>query len=105
MSKSEKPATKPTSNKRESPKDTELQKVTQARRQFFVAGLNMSWQLAIVVLVPVIGGHKLDERFSSTPLWTFIGLGLALLLMFFILKRQLQLVSPDIAAPAKGPKQ
>lgn len=39
--------------------------------------LNMSWKLAIVVLVPVVGGAKLDAHFGTTHLWTFIGLGVA----------------------------
>lgn len=39
----------------------------------------MSWQLAIVFLIPVIGGVKLDKHFGTSYLFTFIGLGLATL--------------------------
>ncbi len=38
--------------------------------------LNMSWQLAIVILIPVVGGYQLDKHFDMT-LFTFVGLGLA----------------------------
>lgn len=37
----------------------------------------MSWQLALVVLVPIIMGVKLDKAFHTGSLYTFIGLGVA----------------------------
>ena len=37
----------------------------------------MSWQLAIVVLVPIIGGVELDKAFGSSHICLFIGLALA----------------------------
>ncbi len=43
-----------------------------------VTALNMSWQLAIVVLAPVFAGVQLDKHFG-TSVWTFVGLGLALI--------------------------
>jgi F0F1-type ATP synthase assembly protein I len=35
--------------------------------------LDMSWRLALAVLVPIVGGHYLDKHFDSTPLITVIG--------------------------------
>jgi len=49
-----------------------------ARQAFVFAALNMSWQLAVVVLVPVVGGVQLDKHFGTGYIWTFVGLGLAL---------------------------
>lgn len=43
---------------------------------FIVMALNMSWQLAVVVLLPVIGGAELDKA-AGTSVYLFIGLGLA----------------------------
>lgn len=40
--------------------------------------LGMSWQLALVVIVPIVGGHFLDQRFMTDPLLTLIGLVVAL---------------------------
>jgi hypothetical protein len=40
---------------------------------FMAAVLGMSWQLAIVVLLPLIGGYELDQHFKSTPAWTAVG--------------------------------
>lgn len=52
--------------------------------------LNMSWQLAIVVLVPVIGGVWLDKSFDTSHLYTFIGLAVALLGCIAVMWRTLQ---------------
>lgn len=61
-----------------------------------MAALNMSWQLAIVVLVPILGGYALDMRFNSLPLWTATGFVLALLSMVAVVWRQYKLFSPKI---------
>ena len=37
----------------------------------------MGWQLAIVVLVPIIGGVQLDKMLDISPVLLFVGLGLA----------------------------
>jgi len=54
---------------------------------FMAALLDMSWRLAIVVLVPIIGGFKLDEHFDITPVLTIIGFLLAMAGVFLIMKR------------------
>lgn len=95
MSDTAKPTNAPTST-RGGKTDTELQRSAAARQQFFAAAANMSWQLAIVVLVPVIGGFKLDQHLHSAPLWTITGFGLAIIGMGMVVWRQLQLFSPPI---------
>lgn len=54
-----------------------------------VAALDMSWRLAIAVLVPIIGGYELDKRLGSMPVLTIIGFLLAMTGLFFILKSTL----------------
>jgi F0F1-type ATP synthase assembly protein I len=66
----------------------------KARRDFFVAALTMSWQLAIVVLVPLIGGFKLDESLNTSPALTLVGFFLAMAGTAAIVWRQLQRLSP-----------
>lgn len=44
-----------------------------ARQQFVGAALNMSWQLAVVVLVPIFAGVQLDKHFDMVPVWTIAG--------------------------------
>lgn len=59
------------------------------RAIFVIAALDMSWRLAIAVLVPIIGGFELDKQLESTPALTIIGFLLAMAGLFFILKRTL----------------
>lgn len=46
------------------------------KRAFVTTALDMSWKLAIVVLVPVLAGVQLDKMFGTSFI-TFIGLALA----------------------------
>ena len=71
------------------------QQISAARQQFVTSALNMSWQLAIVVLLPFVGGYKLDQHFHSNPVLTLLGFGVAMLGVAAVLWRQLQLLSPD----------
>lgn len=103
MSKFSKPAPLPTTTKGGSIPPSEPQKVSAAKQQFMAAALNMSWQLAVVVLLPIVGGFKLDEHFHSLPLWTISGFVLAMLGMAVVVWRQLQLFSPSAGTDtAKG---
>lgn len=49
------------------------------RNLFLILLLSMTWQLAIVVLIPLVGGHELDKHYHTAPLWTVIGGVVALL--------------------------
>jgi F0F1-type ATP synthase assembly protein I len=59
------------------------------RAIFVIAALDMSWRLAIAVLVPIIGGFELDKHLGTTPALTILGFLLAMAGLFFILKRSL----------------
>lgn len=48
-----------------------------AKRQFISTAMNMGWQLAGAVLLPVIIGVKLDDHFKTTPSYTLVSLFLA----------------------------
>lgn len=60
------------------------------RSVLLIAALDMSWRLAIAVLVPIIAGFELDKHFDITPVLTIIGFLVAMAATFFILKRTLQ---------------
>lgn len=49
----------------------------QAKKQFFSASLTMGWRLAVTVVIPIVVGVKLDERYDSAPSLTFLGLIIA----------------------------
>ena len=53
------------------------------------AALQMSWRLAIVVLIPLIGGVKLDQRFNTSPYLTILGVLLAIGGVYYVLRRVL----------------
>jgi len=42
------------------------------RNLFMSLGLDMTWQLALVVIVPIVGGFALDKRYHTTP-WLLLG--------------------------------
>ncbi len=58
----------------------------------------MSWRLAVVVLVPIIGGFKLDQHLHMTPLLTITGFLLAMAGMAIVLIRMLQEVKESTSA-------
>jgi len=74
------------------------------RSAFLVMATNMGWQLAVVVLVPVIGGAQLDKALDTTYL-IFIGLGVALLGSGAVMWRTMQLANrlpvPKLTAAQK----
>lgn len=59
------------------------------RNLFLVMALNMSWQLALAILIPVIGGVQLDETLDTT-LFTFVGLAVAFVATGVVLWRTMQ---------------
>jgi len=67
---------------------------------FIGAALDMSWRLAIVVLVPIIGGFELDQRLHTSPLLTIVGFLLALAGMAVVLWQMLLQVN-QMPAPKK----
>lgn len=58
---------------------------------FFSMGLDMSWRLALSVLVPIIGGAELDKHFNSSPLLLIIGFALAIVFTIVTIRRTLAL--------------
>ncbi|MCA9323826.1 AtpZ/AtpI family protein [Candidatus Saccharibacteria bacterium] len=56
--------------------DEEMQRlasVMDARQQFLVSTADMSWRLAITVVVPIVAGVKLDDYFNTSPSLTLLG--------------------------------
>ena len=68
--------------------------------------LNMSWQLAIVVIVPILGGYMLDQRLHSSPVLVLLGLVIAVIATCGVLWRTVQLANSRVAAlQPKGDKK
>ncbi len=66
---------------------------TSPQWSFLSSALSMSWQLATIVLLPVLGGFALDGQLDSSPLWTVVGFVIALGGTFGLFRRLL--ASPD----------
>lgn len=71
------------------------------RNVFMGMALSMTWQLALVVVIPIIGGFKLDEALSSSPWFTVLGFVIAAVGTMLVLKR---IVLVANAKAAGGPK-
>jgi F0F1-type ATP synthase assembly protein I len=63
--------------------------------------LSMSWQLALSVLLPVIGGYGLDKYLNTKPLFTLLGLGLAFLLVISVMVKVVKEANDKTAKVAK----
>ena len=57
---------------------------------FFSATFAMSWQMAIVVLVPILAGFELDQKIHAQPVFTILGFLLAIAGMVVVVRHQLQ---------------
>lgn len=104
MTTTAKPATKPTSPKHTNQTDLQTGDISTARQNFLIAFGNMSWQLAIVVLVPILAGVKLDQHFKTGSTLTIVGLVLAMIGMGLVMWRTLQ-VANRIPVPKLTAKQ
>lgn len=87
-------------------------KVEQAKSPsgvFVGMALDMSWRLAVVVLVPIIGGFYLDKAFATSPLLTIVGFVLAMAGMALVMKQTVdaanEIPAPTVIKPTKAKKE
>lgn len=64
-----------------------------ARKDFVVTTVNMGWQLAITVLVPLLIGVKLDSHFKTQPSYTLAALFLAIGMAVMVVARTIKQVN------------
>jgi F0F1-type ATP synthase assembly protein I len=84
--------------------DVTKNRADNPEKEFLGAALSMSWQLAVVVLVPVIGGFELDKKLGTLPGLTMAGFVLAMVGLSLVVWRQLQRFQPPASKQAKGRK-
>lgn len=103
MSKTSKSAAKKPTPREGDPKAP--QQASNARSVFLVAAANMSWQLAIVVLLPVVAGVQIDKKLGSGHAWLFVGLAVALVGSVLVMWRTMQIANrlpvPKLTAAEK----
>lgn len=70
-----------------------VDKVDNPNSLFISLALDMSWRLAIVVLVPIVGGFELDKKLNLAPLLTIVGFIIAMVGLALVLWRTLQVAN------------
>lgn len=83
----------PTGNKEQ----TKFEQTMYQKGLFLSMALNMTWQLAIVVLVPIVGGYEIDQHVATSPLWTIVGFVIAVSGVAIVLRRVVLLATTKAA--------
>lgn len=60
---------------------------------FVTMAMDMSWRLAVAVLVPIIGGYELDSHLGTTPLITLVGFVVAMASAGLVMWRTMQVAN------------
>jgi F0F1-type ATP synthase assembly protein I len=66
---------------------SKVENTTSPSGVFIGMALDMSWRLAIAVLVPIIGGFELDNQFETSPFLFILGFVLAMAGMYLVMKQ------------------
>lgn len=100
---------KAAAKKTTTPKEDEIQKVLDAqvaKTQFIGSTLNLSWKLAFAVLIPIIGGIKLDQHFNTSPSLVLTGFMIAMVAAALTIKSTVQEVDElQAEADKKGKRK
>src|SRR4051812_3185496 len=76
---------------------------TSAQSSAAVA-LTMSWQLLTVILLPIVGGHVLDDHFHSAPIWVIVGILVGLAGTVLVVRQAMQQLSDIMNRSSKESK-
>jgi F0F1-type ATP synthase assembly protein I len=71
-------------------RDSSPSKIDQTiyqRNLFLTLFLTMTWQLAVVVIVPLVGGYQLDQHLHTSPWFMLLGILLTILGIVGVLLR------------------
>ena len=75
----------------------------ETRQLFISSAVSMSWQMALAVLIPIVGGYYLDQHFKTSPGLTLGGVVVALILVTLIVRHTVNEL-PEYAKTKKGQK-
>ena len=79
------------------PVQQSLNSALNAKRMFVVSTLNMGWQLAGTVIIPVLIGVKLDQKYNSRPSYTLAALVLAIFGAVIVVKNNINQVNKELS--------
>jgi F0F1-type ATP synthase assembly protein I len=77
-----------------------VEKTTSQTSIFISMALDMTWRMAFVVLVPIIGGFELDKWLDTTPVFTITGFVLAMVGVGLVLWQTMQTAN-NVQMPKK----
>lgn len=82
-----------------------VEKTTSQTSIFISMVLDMTWRLAIVVLVPIIGGFYIDKWLEMSPVFVVTGFFLAMVGMGLVMWQTMQAANQiEVPKPKKEGK-
>lgn len=75
-----------------------------AKQQFLTTALNMGWQLAGAVLIPLLFGVWLDNKFDSSPSYTITAFFIAIACGAMIVWKTVKGVNAEMSNTKRGKK-
>lgn len=92
MNQTKAPESTPSPKPRDAKSQSEVDGIDRPGAVFMSLALDMSWRLALIVLIPLVGGFELDKALKSSPVLTIVGLIVAAVGVALVLKRTLHVV-------------
>ena len=66
--------------------------------------MSMSWQLVMVIVLPLVGGHILDSRTHMGPVWTIVGMVIGLVGTIVVVRQAMQQLNDVMEQDTKESK-
>ncbi len=70
--------------------------VQKAKRLFFTGLLDLSWRLALAILIPMLSGAFIDNKFDSGSVFTIAGMIIGFILSVWLIKSVVAKISKEI---------
>lgn len=74
----------------------EARAIKKAKRLFFAGLVDISWRLAVAIILPIVGGYWLDDKTDSGNLFTLIGLLFGTILAGLVIYRTYKTLNKEI---------
>ena len=69
--------------------------VLDVRSRLITSTVSMGWRMAIMIIIPIIIGLKLDERFDSKPSYVLTGFFLAIAGCAYIISSEYKAINAE----------
>jgi F0F1-type ATP synthase assembly protein I len=65
----------------------------------------MSWQLLVVIVLPILGGHVLDNHYHASPVWTVTGMVIGLAGTIIVVRQAVRQLNEIMGRTTKESKK